>query len=94
MFAGKMVSEFEGQRVGESGERGQSDQKYRSVNTVWPLFTVPMNRKKITLQKPRKIRDQTMATVKSVLPLNLVPKRQFSTVHMLSPSIWRLHTKF
>ena len=27
-----------------------------------------------------KIRDQTVPTVKSVLPLNLVPKRQYSTV--------------
>ena len=40
-----------------------------------------MNRKKLTLQKPRKIWDPTMSTVKSVLPLNLVPKRQFSTVY-------------
>ena len=80
MFAGKMVSEFEGQRVGESGESRQSDQKYRSVNTVWPLLQVPMNPKKISLQKPGKIRDQAVPTVKSVLPLNLVPKRQFSTV--------------
>ena len=79
-IGGWRVAKFEGRRVGNSEESGQSDKEFRSVNTVWPLLPVPLNPKKLTLQKPRKFRDLTMPAVKSVLPLYLVPKRQFSTV--------------
>ena len=50
-----------------------------------------LNQKKSTLQKPRKIRDQTIHVTKSEMTLNRVTKRQYSTVlvaHIHDLELW------
>ena len=41
-----------------------------------------INQRKLTLQEPRKIRDQTDHVAKSEMTLDRVTKRQYSTVYI------------
>ena len=65
-----------GRSVDESEESGHWDQKLWTVNRVWTSNQVTINRKKLTLQKPMKIRDLTISDEESEMTLNRVTKRQ------------------
>ena len=61
-------------------ENGQRDQKILLLNEVWTKNQVSLNQRKSTLQKPRKIWDQTNYVTKSEMTMNRVTIRQYSTV--------------
>ena len=60
-----------------------TDINLTTLYVQWPLDLTSMkgqNQRKLTLQKPRKIWDQTNHVIKSEMTLNRVTKRQYSTV--------------
>ena len=87
--------------VTKSGKNILKDLKIVTLNQVWLLYQVLLNRVKSTLQKHTKIWDHRNLDVKSEMSLNQMTKRQQSTlyiyifffVHFFPSVSWSIHHK-